>query len=370
MDSTQKVEFASDFLRAWPAIANGITSQTSKTRQKYWSHWVAYTHKCKSNPYLTGESPINQAVIITGYASRVRSGAFGLGDEVKVQTVANALASISKTIELAGEHSPVYTSPDTYILPVQRCLEGFRQEDPLAIPQLAVPVAVPNEAFKIAYQTPNPYSQATGDLILIAFYYLLRSGEYTKPRKVKVNGQWKHVTRTRQFRVQDIGFYKNGSILSRHSPLTKLIGADSATMKISNQKNGRMGQTIHHQTTGDNGAVAALARRVSHILSNGGSEQLLILAVKTSKGWDDVTSQAIVKAVRTAAVSLNLAKKGIDPDIIGAHSLRAGGAMALKLQKYPDTTIQKNGTLDLQHLAPIYPQPNRPHLQWGGGNYE
>ena len=131
-----------------------------------------------------------------------------------------------------------------------------------------------------------------------------------------------------------------------------------------------MGQTIHHQTTGDNGAVAAHARRVSHILSNGGSEQLLILAVKTSKGWDDVTSQAIVKAVRTAAVSLNLAKKGIDPDIIGAHSLRAGGAMALKLQKYPDTTIQKNGTLDLQHLAPIYPQPNRPHLQWGGGNYE
>ena len=40
---------------------------------------------------------------------------------------------------------------------------------------------------------------------------------------------------------------------------------------------------------------------------------------------------------------MNLAQQGIDPDIIGAHSLRAGGAMALKLQNYPDTTIQKMG---------------------------
>ena len=104
-----------------------------------------------------------------------------------------------------------------------------------------------------------------------------------------------------------------------------------------------MGQTIQHQTTGENGAVAALARRVFHILSNGGAESLLISAVKTTKGWEDVTSQAVVKAIQQEATSLNLAAQGIDPDIIGAHSLRAGGAMALKLQKYLDTTIQKMG---------------------------
>ena len=83
------------------------------------------------------------------------------------------MAAISKTIELAGECSPLYKGPDTYILPVQRYLEGFRREDPPAIPQLAVPVAVPNQAFKLAYQTNNPYSQAAGDLIIIAFYSLI-----------------------------------------------------------------------------------------------------------------------------------------------------------------------------------------------------
>ena len=47
--------------------------------------------------------------------------------------------------------------------------------------------------------------------------------------------------------------------------------------------------------------------------------------------------------VRQSAADLNLHEKGIDPDLIGSHSLRAGGAMALKLHNYADTTIQKLG---------------------------
>ena len=330
-------------MSAWRVIANGITPQSTKTREKYWRHWVAYTHQCKTNPYLTGESKLHQAILLTGYAARVRAGAFGLRNEVKVQTVSNALAAISKTIELAGQQSPVYQAPETYILPIQRCLEGFRRQDPPAIPQLAVPVTLPNEALKHAYTSTNPQVRATGDLIVVAFFYLLRSGEYTNPRQVKENDTWKRATRTRQFRVQDVGFHKDAKILPRNSPLPLLLKADSATLKISNQKNGRMGQTIHHQSTGDNGAVASLARRIHHILSNGGTDSHLICAYYQNQAWHNVTSQMIVKAVRQSAVRLKLQTQGIDPDIIGAHSLRAGGAMALKLQKYPDTTIQKMG---------------------------
>ena len=33
----------------------------------------------------------------------------------------------------------------------------------------------------------------------------------------------------------------------------------------------------------------------------------------------------------------------IDPDLVGSHSLRAGGAMALKLLNYADSTIRKLG---------------------------
>ena len=34
---------------------------------------------------------------------------------------------------------------------------------------------------------------------------------------------------------------------------------------------------------------------------------------------------------------------GIDPDLVGVHSLRAGGAMALKLHGVDDSTIMKIG---------------------------
>ena len=40
---------------------------------------------------------------------------------------------------------------------------------------------------------------------------------------------------------------------------------------------------------------------------------------------------------------LKLKKQAIDPDLVGAHSLHAGGAMALKLHGYSYTTIMKMG---------------------------
>jgi hypothetical protein len=49
------------------------------------------------------------------------------------------------------------------------------------------------------------------------------------------------------------------------------------------------------------------------------------------------------QSLRNAVKSLHLHKHGIDPDLVGPHSLRAGGAMALKLTGADDTTIMKMG---------------------------
>ena len=339
----EKVKLARDFLFAWRAIANGVTHQTSKTQQKYWEHWCSYTHACKSSPDLQQESTLHKAILLTGFAARVRTGALGLGYEVKVQTVSDAMAAISASLELGGKRSPALKAEGEFITPLKRCLEGFRGDDPPAIPQLAVPVKLINHISTTAFSTSNPLTQATASLITIAFYYLLRVGEYTSPRRVKVNGKWKAATRTRQFRVQDVGFFKEGKVLTRKSPLATLLTADSATLKISNQKNGKMGQTIHHESTGSTGAVAALAHRVHHILANGGKESMLLCMVHHNDTWTPVSSTTINSTLRSHAKTLKLQAQGIDPDIIGSHSLRAGGAMALKLQDYPDTTIQKMG---------------------------
>lgn len=238
----------------------------------------------------------------------------------------------------------MYRDEGKYNLIIQRCLEGLRREDPPAIPQLAVPVTVANEAFQIGEKTLNVRLTATGELVLIAFYFLLRVGEYTKPKLVYKNKKKVRATRTVQFSVGNIGFYKDGKLVPRTSSQSVLESCDSATLKITNQKNGRMGQTIHQKATdGPNNPIVALARRVHHILSNGGTTDSLLCDYFYKGKWHSVESAHIVKLVRYTVKKLGLHTSGIDPDLVGAHSLRAGGAMALRLHGFSDTVIMKMG---------------------------
>jgi hypothetical protein len=224
-------------------------------------------------------------------------------------------------------------------------IEGWRRDDPPSTPQLAVPIVVPQTCFTAGAASPDPKIQAAGQLALIAFYYLLRVGEYTKPRFVMRNGSKVRTTRTKQFSYYNVGFYKDGKIVSRASDLDILLTCDAATLKITNQKNGRMGQTIHQKKSGsDCCPVKALAHRISHINAHRSEgEDRLLSDYYINDAWHSITSQDIISVVRTSAKLLRLSDQGIDPDLIGAHSLRAGGAMALRLHGFDDTTIMKMG---------------------------
>ena len=129
---------------------------------------------------------------LTAYAARVQRGYFGRRNQICVSGVTAALSAISKTIELAGYPSPVYQDQHRYNLAIERAVEWWRRQDPPAVPQLAVSVTVPTKLAENAYaddENPCAFSQAVADLALIAFYYLLRAGEYTKPRFITRNGK-------------------------------------------------------------------------------------------------------------------------------------------------------------------------------------
>ena len=221
----------------------------------------------------------------------------------------------------------------------------MKRQDPPATPQLALPVTVIQTLHKTAYKSTSPQLQTISDLASIAFYYLLRVGEYTRPRTTRKNGRIVRATRTVQFTIGDIGFFKDGKILPRHSPLSTLITATGATLKITNQKNGRMGETVHHETVDvAHGPVQALARRVHHVLANGGDETTTLCDYLSEDGiWCSVTPSDMRQQLRATVVQMQLHHHGIEPDLIGVHSLRAGGAMAMKLHGLDDTTIMKQG---------------------------
>ena len=82
--------------------------------------------------------------------------------------------------------------------------------------------------------------------------------------------------------------------------------------------------------------MAYLEKRVKNNLNNSGTEDNILCEVCRNGTWEVVTSGNIFSAVRTASKALKLHEKGIYQDMIGAHSLQAGGAMSLKIIGYKD----------------------------------
>lgn len=188
--------------------------------------------------------------------------------------------------------------------------------------------------------------RAAADLIIIAFYYLLRVGEYT------IKGQRNNTKQTVQFRMQDVTFFRHdhqGALrqLPRNASTQGIMTAHSATLKLDNQKNGWKGVCIHQEVNGDSYhcPVKALGRRYTHIRQH--TTDLTNTFLSTfflSNQQHDITDRDVSAALKLAGIALEYpSRRGIPIDRIDTHSLRSGGANALALNGYSDREIQKMG---------------------------
>ncbi len=186
---------------------------------------------------------------------------------------------------------------------------------------------------------------AVGDLTLIAFYYLLRIGEYT------TKGARNNSKQTEEFKMGDIMLFAkdtNGNLrcLTRDAPDDLIANAEGATMKLDNQKNGWKGVCVYQETNGDQifCPVCALGRQYLHLQANGATAKTIISAYYHEGKHFDVTSDHVSVALKMAAIALEYPiLKGIPIKRINTHSLRSGGANALALAGYSDMQIQKMG---------------------------
>jgi hypothetical protein len=130
-------------------------------------------------------------------------------------------------------------------------IEGYDKEDPPTRKMLPIEMDLPQLFVDLGYgQSGTAHTKAIGDLTLIAFYFLLRIGEYT------VKGRRNNTKQTVQFKLEDVTFYKktrSGKLrcLPRNAPHQLVLVADSATLKLDNQKNGWKGVCVHQETNGE-----------------------------------------------------------------------------------------------------------------------
>lgn len=282
-----------------------------------------------------------QIDLLVAYARHVRMGGISRRSaNVRAQTVQIALRSISTTLQLGGKQNPLRDQEGKYPKAIQQLLEGYRRADPPPQPKLAVPVLVPNYMSQIGLLNNIPKEQAIGDLALIAFYYLLRVGEYTVH---STNAK----RRTKQFRLCDITLWCNNNRLDPLLPLNYLLThCTAATLNISNQKNGKRSQTIHHDDLpGPHSPVKAIIRRIKHIHLFSTSPHTLLGTYFNSSypTGKSVSAADMHKAIQSAVKKLNLQKHGLLPCHVGTHSFRAGGATAMHLHGIDHNTIKKMG---------------------------
>jgi hypothetical protein len=309
-------------------------------RKRYWRHWCNFIAPVRGvDPMLTDVCVDVRIDLLIAFAEWVRAGNAGKGHRVRCPTVQVALRAIGATFELAGKANPTYRSEGRYWLALERQLESFRRQDPPATPKLAVPVSLVNHINFVGLQSTDPKLRAASDLCLIAFYFLLRVGEYTSGDRNR---------RTTPFRACDVTFWdKCHNVIPNTSSLERLYTASSVTMRIGNQKNGIRGGTINHQALHSKHCpVRALARRVHSIMSHPKGKRTQILSTffeKNSGTVKRVDAAYINRQLKQAVSATGLDRKGFRPENISSHSLRAGGAMAMHLNDISAHQIRKMG---------------------------
>jgi hypothetical protein len=117
------------------------------------------------------------------FAVAVQEGQYGLGAQVKVQSVERALRHVAQRIILDGHPDPRRSSPaqQSLDLPIARLLKKYGDEDPPAEPKLVIPISTIT-AIAMKYRWTS-HMEAVADLVIIAFFYLLRVGESVLPKE-------------------------------------------------------------------------------------------------------------------------------------------------------------------------------------------
>jgi len=156
------------------------------------------------DPILQDTSFSVRVCLLKGFAGRVRTGYYGRGKQVQAGSVSSAITAVGQAIALATNTNPTKIVGSDKLLPrLQQMLDGFRKADPPTTKQLPVEADVPEFLVTLGREPEaRELDRAIGDLTMIAFYYLLRIGEYT------TKGTRNNTKQIEEFKLGDITFFR------------------------------------------------------------------------------------------------------------------------------------------------------------------
>ena len=196
-----------------------------------------------------------------------------------------------------------------------------------------VPVQVLHRIAAIA-RAADELTQGICDMILLAFFFLLRPGEYTDSQ-----------SDTTPFKLEDVQVFIGRRRLDLGTcPDADLASATFVSLTFTDQKNGVRGEVIGLSTSGNPAVcpVHAVCRRIQHLRTHGALPSTPLARVFTSGAWTKITPTHITTTLR-AAVSFLGPELGFLPSDVSARCLRAAGATVLLNAKVDGDIIKLLG---------------------------
>ena len=276
--------------------------------------------------------------------------------------IQNTIGNISQSFRLAGRADPRLDDQGLTYLTLSNLFRSYKNEDPPPQHEKAIPLSLLSF---LRSSVSSPLDKETVPLLIVALFFCMRSCEYLKTRKCK-NKRTKIVT------LGGVRFFADGKVLSFFDP--NLHQADSVSITFADQKNATKLQSVHVERAAVDDprlcCVYNLAKTCRRIASYSHHTPILyreLCMYKTTEGnFVDINPSYVIKLLRMGARAMGAVKLGFEPEEIGTHSIRSGGAMAYYLlPSMSDSQVMFFGRWkSLAFLRYIRSQVDRFHSGW------
>lgn len=220
----------------------------------HWKAWETFTSSYGQGVLLSSVQGDNCALerqgLCMAFARWLRKGRYHNGKQIAGTQIENTLRTCATILIDKGYKDPRRSAVNQkgYDKPLTDLLNQYKEEDPPPRPQLALPSRtfqwLSNE-YQQQHQS-QPQLLALADLVVLAFFFLFRVGEYMLDSPSRQKGK-----KTVPLRKQDMQLWHGDDRISNDAPLHILLTADKVSMALENQKNGHRDEMItHHSNPG------------------------------------------------------------------------------------------------------------------------
>jgi hypothetical protein len=304
---------------AQEAARAGVISQTATSNDEHWNRWTEFCSDLVVDPFLSGV--VDPVHLLQVFANKYRTGEIApRGKPVKSRTVEGALRAVGQTFTSLGSLDPRLTASGHHDFRLKRQLNGYKRQDSPPKRVKPIPLIVLLNVMGLASTANTIEGLAIADMIAIAFFLLLRPGEYTAPKQDNS-----------PFRLQDVLLTVGpnrytGSTL----PLHLIPAVTFGTFTVTNQKNGIRGHSFGLARSGNPSLcfLGSTLRRIRHLRENNAPPDTPLCTYYIEGVPRFVTANNITTTLRFSVTALG-PNLGFTAKEVSARSLRSAGAMAL-----------------------------------------